>query len=78
LPICIASFAANGDAVEVSEVPRWSFEVDERSVGVYVVIGTKNGTVRFQKSGSDPDALIREARAYTLGLNAEDVSEHRA
>jgi hypothetical protein len=45
-------------------LPGWLFEVRERSAGVYVVSATKEGAVRFEKSGEDPDLLIDEAHRY--------------
>jgi hypothetical protein len=42
------------------ELPDWSFEVHEKSLGIYEATGTDSRGHRVQITGTDYDALLRE------------------
>ena len=44
------------------DVPGWSFEIEEVSANVYEVIGKDSGGHTVQMKGTDPDALLEDAR----------------
>lgn len=46
-----------------SDLPGWSFTVEERSVGVYVALGRDESGRSVQRSGTDPDELLDQCRA---------------
>jgi hypothetical protein len=56
-----------------SDLPGWSFEIDEVSAGVYEVIATDKHGRRFSDKDTDPDALLEKCPA-----TSERVSEERA
>ena len=45
-----------------AELPDWSFEMLEKSAGVYEATGTDSHGRRVQMTGTDSDALLRECR----------------
>lgn len=45
-----------------NELPGWAFEVEEVSAGVYEVEGRDSAGRRVSVRGTDPDALLEEAR----------------
>jgi hypothetical protein len=49
-------------ALKYHELPNWTMEIDEVSAGVYRVIATDAVGHRFQSQGTDPDALLNDAR----------------
>jgi hypothetical protein len=51
-----------------SELPGWTFSVEEVSAGVYEVTGTDGLGHRVQAKGVDPDALLAECRRYAARL----------
>jgi hypothetical protein len=50
------------------ELPRWKFDVEEVSAGVYEVVGTDDRGHRLQFKGTDPDALLEQARAAAAAI----------
>ena len=44
------------------DVPGWTFEIEEVSANVYEVTGMDRGGHRVQVKGTDPDALLEDAR----------------
>jgi hypothetical protein len=44
------------------EVPGWTFEVEEVSANVYEVTATDVAGRRVQVKGTDPDALLEDAK----------------
>jgi hypothetical protein len=44
------------------DVPGWTFEIEEVSANVYEVTGTDSVGHRVQMKGTDPDALLEDAR----------------
>lgn len=44
------------------DLPGWSFDVTERSAGVYEVVGTGAHGRRVQSTGMDPEAVLAECR----------------
>ena len=47
-----------------ADLPGWTFEVDEVSANVYRVTAMDDAGRRTEQSGTDPDALIDEARQW--------------
>lgn len=45
-----------------SDLPEWSFDIDEISAGVYQIIAIDRKGHRISKTGIDPDGLIDECR----------------
>jgi hypothetical protein len=54
-----------------SELPGWSFEVTERSAGVYHATGTDAVGHQVQSTGTDSDALLDECRGMAAKIVAE-------
>jgi hypothetical protein len=50
------------------ELPKWTFDIDEVSAGVYRVIGTHLNGYRVQVEGTDPDKLLEECRNSARNL----------
>jgi hypothetical protein len=44
------------------DVPGWTFDIEEVSANVYEVTGTDSVGHRVQMKGTDPDALLEDAR----------------
>lgn len=44
------------------DVPGWTFDIEEVSANVYEVTGTDSVGHRVQIKGTDPDALLEDAR----------------
>lgn len=44
------------------ELPGWTFEIEEVSANVYEVTGKDSVGHRVQMKGTDPDALLEDAR----------------
>jgi hypothetical protein len=53
------------------DLPEWSFEVEEVSAGVYEVTGVDRFGHRVQSKGTDPDALLDEARKWAAKVERE-------
>ncbi len=51
-----------------SDLPEWSFELDEVSAGVYEVTASDNRGRRFSSKGTDPDALLKCCREQAMRL----------
>jgi hypothetical protein len=51
------------------EVPGWSFEIEEQSLGVYHVTATENGGRTFDMKGTDYDSLLSECREEAAALS---------
>jgi hypothetical protein len=47
-----------------TEIPGWSFDVDEVSANVYKVTAVDGAGRTFEKTGIDPDAVLEEAKQY--------------
>jgi hypothetical protein len=54
-----------------ADLPGWSFEVSERSAGVYESVGTDTHGHRVQSTGTDPDALLDECRKMAAKVIVE-------
>ena len=50
------------------ELPKWTFDIDEVSAGVYRVIGTHLNGYRVQVEGTDPENLLEECRNNAINL----------
>jgi hypothetical protein len=48
------------------ELPDWSFDADEASVGVYRAFGRDRAGRNVEASGVDPEALIETCRQAAL------------
>jgi hypothetical protein len=62
-------------SIELKELPGWTFDVDELSANVFNVIARDSAGVRFEKSGTDADALLEEAEQYARKVTAEKKSK---
>ena len=51
-------------AQKFTDLPGWTFDVDEVSANVYKVVGRDAVGRTFEKSGFDPDQLLEEAKEY--------------
>jgi hypothetical protein len=51
------------------DLPRWKFEVDEVSAGVYEIVGTDDRGRRVQFKGTDPEALLEQARTAAAAIS---------
>jgi hypothetical protein len=49
---------------DIEGLPGWSFDINEVSMGVYKVTGTRQLGGKIELSGIDPDDLMRRARAW--------------
>ncbi len=52
-------------------LPGWQFEVDELSANVYEVTGTDRAGHRVHMKGTDPDALLDDARKAASKISSE-------
>lgn len=50
------------------ELPKWKFDIDEVSAGVYRVIGTHTNGASVQVEGTDPEKLLEECRNSARNL----------
>ncbi len=57
--------------VHYPELPSWIFDVKEMSAGVYEVIAIHERGPRVQVKGTDPDALLAEARNAARELDQQ-------
>jgi hypothetical protein len=53
------------------ELPDWSFDADEASVGVYRAFGRDRAGRNVEASGVDPEALIETCRQAALRMTAD-------
>jgi len=44
------------------DVPGWTFEIEEVSANVYEITGKDNVGHKVQMKGTDPEALLEDAR----------------
>ena len=51
-----------------SELPAWSFDMDEVSAGVYEVVGSDNHGHRVSAKGTDLDAVLADCRTQALKI----------
>ncbi len=58
------------------DLPGWLFEVDEVSANVYEVTGTDRAGHRVQMKGTDPDALLDDARKAAFKISSDVRSSH--
>jgi len=49
---------------QFDDLPHWEFTILERSVGVYNVTAIRDGGVRGESAGSDPDALMEDLKVW--------------
>ena len=47
---------------QFDDVPEWTFEINEVSANVYLVVGTDTAGHRVERKGTDPDELLLDAR----------------
>ena len=55
-------------AIEFTELPGWSFDADEVSAGVFLVVGYARFGQKIQNTGTDPDALIEACRQDAIRM----------
>jgi hypothetical protein len=53
------------------ELPDWSFDADEVSVGVYAAFGRYRNGRTVEVSGLDPEMLIQKCRQAAIELMAQ-------
>lgn len=46
------------------DLPAWEFTVKEVSPGTYCVTAVRNGGVRGEGTGTDPDALLEDYKGW--------------
>ena len=56
--------------MKFSELPDWTFSVEEVSAGVYEVTAMDSVGRRVQAKGVDPDALLADCRRDAARLSA--------
>jgi hypothetical protein len=52
--------------IKFSEIPGWTFEIDEISAGVYKVTGKDDCQRSIERTGTHPDAVLDECKQYAL------------
>lgn len=52
-----------GRAIRFDELPNWVFEIEETSMGTYVVRGFWSDVLRIERQGHDVDALLGRCRS---------------
>jgi hypothetical protein len=52
--------------IEFKDLPRWQFEVEEVSVGIYKVSGKDKSDRNIELKGAEPDALLEKCKEYAL------------
>jgi hypothetical protein len=52
-----------GRAIRFDDLPDWMFEVEETSMGTYVVRGFCSDVLRIERQGHDVDALLSRCRS---------------
>ena len=50
------------------DLPKWTFEMDEVSAGVYEVVGKDKSGRQVQSKGTDLEVLLQECRRKALEL----------
>ena len=53
------------------DLPNWAFDLEEVSANVYEVTGTDTFGHRVQMKGTDPDALLIDARREAAKIEAD-------
>lgn len=53
---------------QYSELPGWTFEIDEKSAGVYEVVGRDLRGHIIAKIGTEPERLIDECKSEVTDL----------
>jgi hypothetical protein len=53
------------------ELPKWTFDIDEVSAGVYRVIGTHLNGYRVQVEGINPEKLLEECKNSARNLTSD-------
>lgn len=56
---------------EFRELPGWSFDADEVSVGVYRAFGRDRAGRNVEATGLDPDALIEKCKQAAIQMMAD-------
>jgi hypothetical protein len=60
---------------EFAELPGWSFEVEEKPVGVYRVTATETGGRTFEMEGTDRESLLIDCREEAAALSEQEQFE---
>jgi hypothetical protein len=60
------------------ELPDWTFEVKERSAGVYEVTASESHGHRVQMIGIDVDAMVRECREVAARMAVRLIGRGKA
>ena len=57
-------------AIEFSEIPGWSFDVDEISAGVFKAVGRGRAGQTVEATGVDPVMLMERCKQAALQMSA--------
>jgi hypothetical protein len=53
-----------------TELPAWSFDMDEVSAGVYEVVGSDSSGHRVSAKGTDLDAALEDCRKQAMQIES--------
>jgi hypothetical protein len=59
--------------MKISEIPSWTFRVDEVSSNVYKITGRDSLGRGIELVGFDPDDLIKECRSIAVEMDKKTV-----
>lgn len=54
------------------EIPRWKFDIDEVSAGVYEIVGTDDEGHSISLTGTDPEDLIMKCKKSASDLSRQE------
>ena len=55
----------------IAELPKWEFDVEEVSAGVYEVVGKSSDGPCVSAKGTDPELVLDELRTAALQIERE-------
>jgi hypothetical protein len=60
-----------------SDLPEWSFELDEVSANVYEVVGTDRMGHRVSSTGIDLDQIIEQCKKNAWKIGCQSVGRNK-
>ena len=60
-----------------SELPEWTFRVEEVSAGVYEVAGQDRNGRRVSAVGTDPDSLVAKCKSDAATISRQNFTRRR-
>ncbi len=60
-----------------SDLPEWSFELDEVSANVYEVVGTDRMGHRVSSTGIDLDQIIEQCKKNARKIGGQSVGRNK-